>query len=41
MPDHFRSNLYKIINQSIETAAVAFVKGVNESNEFFETINKQ
>ena len=28
------------INQSVENAAVAFVKGANERNEFFEKINK-
>ena len=28
-------------NQSVENACVAFVKGANERNEFFEIINKQ
>ena len=28
-------------NQSVENAGVAFVKGANERNEFFENINKQ
>ena len=28
-------------NQSVENADVAFVKGANERNEFFEKINKQ
>ena len=27
--------------QSVETAGVAFVKGANERNEFFEKMNKQ
>ena len=30
-----------LLNQSIENACVAFAKGANESNEFFEIINKQ
>ena len=29
------------INQSVENAGVAFVKGANERNEFFKKINKQ
>ena len=28
-------------NQSVENAGVAFVKGANERNEFFERVNKQ
>ena len=28
-------------NQSVENADVAFFKGANERNEFFEKINKQ
>ena len=28
-------------NQSVENAGVAFVKGANESYNFFEKINKQ
>ena len=28
-------------NQSVENAGVAFVKGADERNEFFEKINKQ
>ena len=30
-----------MINQSVENAGVAFVKGANERNELFEKINKQ
>ena len=29
------------MNQSAENSGVAFVKGANERNEFFEKINKQ
>ena len=28
-------------NQSVENTGVAFVKGANERNEFFEKINKK
>ena len=28
-------------NQSVENTGVAFVKGANERNEFFEKINNQ
>ena len=28
-------------NQSVENAGVAFIKGADERNEFFEKINKQ
>ena len=35
----YRRKLTK--NQSVETAGVAFVKGANKRNEFFEKINKQ
>ena len=28
-------------NQSVDNAGVAFVKGANERNEFFEKLNKQ
>ena len=28
-------------NQSVENACVAFVKGANEKNKFFEKVNKQ
>ena len=30
-----------LLDQSTENAGVAFAKGANEENEFFEKINKQ
>ena len=33
--------IYLQINQSVQNAGVAFVKGANERNKFFEKINKQ
>ena len=33
-------NSISLTNQSVEKAGVAFVKGANERNEFFEKINK-
>ena len=39
---HNSCNVYIVnYNQSVENAGVAFVKGANEINEFFEKINKQ
>ena len=36
----FPEKINRTINQSVENAGVAFVKGANENNEFFEKINK-
>ena len=40
-PDKVMLTVTERVNQSIENTDVAFVKGANESNEFFEKINKQ
>ena len=32
---------HTFLNQSVENTGVAFVKGANERNEFFEKINKK
>ena len=37
---HF-SKAYIYFNQSVENAGVAFVKGADERNKFFEKINNQ
>ena len=37
----YRGRVNFIFNQSVENAGVAFGKGANERNEFFEKINKQ
>ena len=48
--NHWGNDVYDVImipkfspfdNQSVENAGVAFVKGANERNEFFEKINKR
>ena len=39
--DFVVTNIYTKMNQSVENAGVAFVKGTNERNEFFEKFNNQ
>ena len=36
-----RNVLHRIFNQSVENSDVAFVKGADERNKFFEKINNQ
>ena len=38
---HYFQNTVMNTNQSVENAGVAFVKGGDERNEFFEKINEQ
>ena len=40
MPNLWNASHYPLDNQSVENAGVAFVKGANERNEFFEKKTK-